>query len=329
MVADSSSDAQEMSGALELGMSVRATTSPNPWVGCVVRTTEGERFLGATAPPGGPHAEAVALARAGAHARGATVYVTLEPCAHFGRTPPCADALIAAGVARVVIGIADPDPKVNGTGADRLRAAGVEVVILDDPAVKESLLPYLTHRSTGRPWVVLKLASSLDGKIAGPSGDSVWITGPEARRDVHRLRTESDAILVGAGTVRADNPRLDVREVEGRDPLRIVLGTIPEGAKVLPALERSGPLEPILDELGARGVLQLLVEGGAQVASTFHHAGLVDQYLIYLAPAIFGGDDAKSMFAGQGVQEMDKLWRGKIVSVQPFGDDLRLDIRPQ
>ena len=260
---------------------MRGKTSPNPWVGCVIVSPGGEVFEGATHPPGGHHAEAAALAAAraaGADLAGATAYVTLEPCGHHGRTPPCADALVDAGVARVVVGLADPDPRVAGRGLARLRDAGVEVALgVAADVVAEQLAPYLTHRRTGRPYVVLKLAASLDGRTAAPDGSSQWITGEAARADAHRLRAESDAVLVGAGTVRADDPALTVRHVEGRDPLRVVLGQAPPGARVHPCLEVSGDLGPILDDLGARGVLQLLVEGGATVAGAFHRAGLVDR----------------------------------------------------
>src|SRR5690606_32434361 len=157
-----------------------------------------------------------------------------------------------------------------------------------------------THRRTGRPQVAVKLAASLDGRTAAPDGSSRWITGPEARADVHRLRAESDAVLVGAGTVRADDPELTVRDAEGPDPLRVVLGTAPPGARVHPCLEVSGDLGAILDDLGKRGVVQLLVEGGPTVAAAFHRAGLVDRYVVYLAPVLFGGDDGRPVLAGPG-----------------------------
>ena len=279
--------------AIELAASVRGATSPNPWVGAVLLKADGQTFEGATSPPGGPHAEAVALDKAGKHARGATLFATLEPCSHTGRTAPCADALIAAGVARVVIGIADPDPLVAGAGIARLRAAGILVDVgVEAAAVERQLKPYLKHRTTGRPWVVLKLASTVDGRIAAPDGSSQWITGDEARADAHRLRAESDAILVGAGTVRTDDPALTVRLARGNDPLRVVLGRVPEGAKVQPAEEMHGELSTVLDELGAKGVLQVLVEGGASVAGEFHRAGLVDEYVIYMAPTLLGGETA-------------------------------------
>lgn len=315
-----------MRRALELAASVRATTSPNPWVGCVI---EPGGFAGATRPPGGDHAEIVALAAAGDRAAGATLIVTLEPCAHHGRTPPCVDAIIAAGISRVVVGIEDPDPLVSGKGIVRLREAGIEVevgVLSSD--VRAQLAPYLKQRTTGRPWVVLKLAATLDGRTAAPDGSSEWITGPEARADAHRLRAESDAVIVGAGTVRADDPALTVRDAPGHDPLRVVLGAIPEDARVRPALELSGDLGDVLDELGRRGVVQAMVEGGAGVAGDFHRAGLVDRYVLYLAPALFGGDDAKPLLAGSGAPTIDDLWRGRIASVARVGDDLRLEVEP-
>lgn len=322
-------DTEAMEQAMGLADAVRGATSPNPWVGCVLRTTDGEVITGATQPPGGPHAEAVALAAAGDRARGATVWVTLEPCSHTGRTPPCADALIAAGVARVVVGLEDPDPKVAGSGLAKLREAGIEVEVgvLAGP-IRTQLAPYLKHRRTGRPWVVLKLAASLDGRTAAPDGTSQWITGGAARADSHRLRAQSEAILVGAGTVRADDPSLTVRHVEGRDPLRVVLGEIPATAKVQPALVHTGDLPELLQTLGDRGVLQLLVEGGATVAGDFHRAGLVDQYVVYLAPALFGGDDGRALFAGPGAPTIGDVWRGAITAVTPLGADLRIDVAP-
>ncbi|HUE08428.1 MAG TPA: bifunctional diaminohydroxyphosphoribosylaminopyrimidine deaminase/5-amino-6-(5-phosphoribosylamino)uracil reductase RibD [Acidimicrobiales bacterium] len=329
-------DVQHMRRAMALAATVRGSTAPNPWVGCVVFPTARASdvatfFEGATAPPGGSHAEVTALARAGQAARGATLYVTLEPCAHHGRTPPCTDAIIGAGVARVVIGVQDPDSRVSGRGIAALRDAGIEVtegVAADE--VAEQLAPYIKHRRTGHPWVVLKMAASLDGRTAAPDGSSRWITGEAARRDVHRLRESSDAVLVGAGTVRADDPELTVRlegETAGDEqPLRVVLGRAPEGARVQTALELEGDLDGVLGELGKRGVLQLLVEGGATVAHDFHAAGLVDRYVLYLAPALFGGDDGRPIFAGPGAGTIGDVWRGRLVSVEQLGDDLRVEV---
>ncbi len=331
------SDDAVMDRALALGAAVQGTTSPNPWVGCVIvpagppRGPGGDRelFTGATAPPGGPHAEVQALAAAGEAARGATMYVTLEPCNHQGRTPACVQAIVGAGIRRVVVAVEDPDPKVAGRGIGALREAGVEVSVGTGAGPAADLLaPYLKHRRTGRPWVVLKLAATLDGRCAAPDGSSQWITGEAARRDVQRLRALSDAILVGAGTVRADDPALTVR-LEGdpaRQPLRVVLGRAPAGARVHPALEMSGDLGVVLQELGSRGVLQLLVEGGSDVAHRFHTAGLVDRYVLYLAPAFAGGDDSRPMFAGPGAPTIGALWRGRMISVTPVGEDLRVEV---
>jgi diaminohydroxyphosphoribosylaminopyrimidine deaminase/5-amino-6-(5-phosphoribosylamino)uracil reductase len=328
-------DLERMDRAIELGASVRASTPPNPWVGCVLETVDGSVFEGATQPVGGPHAEAVALAAAraaGASVAGATAWVTLEPCSHHGRTPPCADALIDAGVARVVVAVRDPDPKVAGTGLERLAAAGIEVVLgVGEADAADSLAPYLHHRRTGRPWVVLKVAASLDGRTAAPDGSSQWITGPAARADAHALRAESDAVLVGAGTVRADDPSLTVRDAPAPrgDPVRVVLGAAPSDAKVHPCLERSGDLGAVLDELGALGHVQLLVEGGAGVAHAFHRARLVDRYVVYVAPVLFGGDDGRGMFAGPGAASMDDVVRGRLRRVVPVGDDLRIELDPR
>lgn len=318
-------DVDAMRRAIALAASVRGSTSPNPWVGAVVGD-----FEGATQPPGGAHAEVVALTAAGPAARGQTLYVTLEPCSHHGRTPPCTDAIISAGVTRVVVGVEDPDPNVSGTGIATLRQAGIQVdvgVCADE--VQQQLAPYLKHRQTGRPYVVLKLAASLDGRTAAPDGTSQWITGDEARADAHRLRAHSDAVLVGAGTVRQDDPSLTVRHVDGRDPLRVVLGHAPADAMVQPAIEMQGDLGDVLDQLGDKGVVQLLVEGGATVARAFHAAGLVDRYVLYLAPALFGGDDAHPLFNGPGAPTIEDVWRGRIVNVEQLGPDLKVELCSQ
>lgn len=322
-------DEVHMARARALATSVQGSTAPNPWVGSVVVTTEGQCFEGATAPPGGRHAEVAALAAAGTAAAGATLYSTLEPCAHTGRTGPCTDAIVAAGIARVVVGIVDPDPLVAGRGVAALEAAGIEVSVgLDGDEIADELAPYLKHRRTGRPWVVLKLAQTLDGRTAAPDGSSRWITGDEARRDGHRLRARSDAVLVGAGTVRADDPALTVRldPPPDRQPLRVVLGSAPADARARPVLELEGEPAEVLDELGRRGVLQLLVEGGPRVAHDFHAAGVVDRYVFYVAPALLGGDDGHPVLRGQGAPTMADVWRGRVVSVAQLGDDLRVEV---
>jgi diaminohydroxyphosphoribosylaminopyrimidine deaminase/5-amino-6-(5-phosphoribosylamino)uracil reductase len=321
-----------MSRAIELAAGVRSITSPNPWVGAVLVTADGSMFEGATEAPGGRHAEIVALDKAhaaGATIEGSTMYTTLEPCAHQGRTPPCTDALVAAGVGRVVVGIQDPDTNVAGQGIERLRSEGVTVDVgVCADAIRAQLAPYVKHRTTGRPWVLLKLASSLDGRTAAPDGTSQWITGEAARADAHRLRAESDAVIVGAGTVRADDPALTVRDAQGDDPLRVVLGQAPADARVHPCVELDGSLLDVLDELGRRGVVQAMVEGGATVAGAFHREGLVDRYVVYLAPALFGGGDARPLFAGPGATTIDDLWRGRITNVERLGDDLKVVLEP-
>lgn len=330
-------DEQRMAMAIELGASVRTSTAPNPWVGAVVVSADGSVHTGATEPPGGRHAEIVALdaARAAggeAKTRGAVVYVTLEPCAHVGRTGPCADALVEAGVRRVVVAVADPDPLVAGAGLARLRDAGIAVELgCRRHDVATQLEPYLHHRRTGRPWVLLKLAATLDGRTAAADGTSQWITGPEARADAHRLRAESQAIVVGAGTVAADDPSLTTRLVDGPDPRRVVLGRAPEGARIHPCTEwtpADGDVDDLLDHLGADGVLQVLVEGGATVAGAFHRSGLVDAHVLYLAPALMGGEDGTPLLRGPGAPTIAEVWRGEIVAVSPVGSDIRIDLRP-
>jgi diaminohydroxyphosphoribosylaminopyrimidine deaminase/5-amino-6-(5-phosphoribosylamino)uracil reductase len=194
--------------------------------------------------------------------------------------------------------------------------------------VQLQLAPYVKHRTTGRPWVLLKLAASVDGRTAAPDGTSQWITGAAARADAHRLRAESDAVIVGAGTIRADDPALTVRDAVGDDPLRVVLGRVPADARVQPCVELDGPLSGVLDELGRRGVVQAMIEGGATVAGAFHREGLVDRYVLYLAPALFGGDDGRPLFAGSGASTMADVWRGRITTVEQLGDDLKIELAP-
>ena len=331
-----------MRRAMANAETARLRCRPNPWVGAVLVDTDGAVYDGATHRPGEQHAEREALSAAGDAARGSTVFTTLEPCNHSGRTGSCAAALIDAEVARVVIGVTDPDEKVSGDGVARLEASGIEVIhgVLEDE-VSEQLAPYLKHRRTGRPYVIVKLAQTLDGAIAAPDGTSKWITGPESRRDVHRLRAESDAIIVGTGTVEADDPSLTVRdytppqtddEMPRLDPWRIVVGTraidLHEGANTAPFEPWKRPLTDLLDELGAREAVQVMVEGGATLAGSFHREGLVDEYWIYIAPAIMGGNNATSTFAGDAAVTMADVQRGSFVSATPLGDDLRIIYRP-
>ena len=323
-------DHDYMMKAIEAASLVRLRTSPNPWVGCVVVTVDGQAFVGATEAPGGRHAEVVALdaARAAlADTQGATVFTTLEPCSHHGRTGPCTEALISAGVSRVVSAITDPDQLVGGQGFAALRSDGITVEVgLCADLVTEQLRPYLHHRITGRPFVILKLASTLDGRTAAVDGSSQWITGDEARTAAHQLRAESDAIVVGSGTVRRDNPTLTTRLVDGPSPRRIVLGHAPEQANVHPCLEWDKSLSELLDTLGNDGVLQLMVEGGATVASSFHQQNLVDRYVLYVAPAFMGGNDGAPLFNGESAPSMQQLWRGTLRNVTQLGSDIEVTI---
>jgi diaminohydroxyphosphoribosylaminopyrimidine deaminase/5-amino-6-(5-phosphoribosylamino)uracil reductase len=232
-------------------------------------------------------------------------------------------------VSRVVVGTLDPDSKVSGSGVQQLRDAGltVDVGVLEQE-VKQQLAAYLHHRATGRPFVVLKMASTIDGRIAAADGSSKWITGETARKRVHQLRAESDAIVVGAGTVRADDPSLTVRDAEGPSPRRIVLGAIDASAKVHPCTQWTGSLPDLLDTLGKEGVVQLLVEGGARVAASFHRERLINQYIMHIAPVIAGGDDAAGVFAGPTASTMADMWRGRIVSTTNLDGDIEIILEP-
>ena len=268
--------------ALELAERGRGTTHPNPVVGAVVVRDGVVVGEGWHERKGEPHAEVHALEQAGERANGATLYVTLEPCARHGSTPPCVDAVLAAGVAKIVVGAQDPTQE----GIEQLREAGVEVEVLDDWRARQQNEAWLTWAGLGRPFVTYKAAITLDGRVVVP--DERWVSGPESRRLVHELRAASDAVAVGMGTVRADDPRLDARDVEVvRQPRRLAFGhgPLPEGSE----LElRSGPLEDELRALAADGVQSLLLEGGPTLASAFLRAGLVDKLLLFVAPKLAG-----------------------------------------
>ena len=322
-------DERMMRLAVDTACTARLRSRPNPWVGAVLVAQNGEVFTGATLEPGNAHAEIVALNAAAHHAQDSTLFSTLEPCNHTGRTGPCTQAIIDAGVSRVVVGTLDPDSKVSGSGVQQLRDAGltVDVGVLEQE-VKQQLAAYLHHRATGRPFVVLKMASTIDGRIAAADGSSKWITGETARKRVHQLRAESDAIVVGAGTVRADDPSLTVRDADGPSPRRIVLGTIDASAKVHPCTQWTGTLPDLLDTLGKEGVVQLLVEGGARVAASFHRERLINQYIMHIAPVIAGGDDAAGVFAGPAASTMADMWRGRIVSTTNLDGDIEIILEP-
>jgi len=315
-------DREWMAKAIALGESARGRSAPNPNVGCVIVSPGGKLVgKGATAPGGRPHAEQVALTQAGKRANGATVYVTLEPCAHDSeRGPACTDLLLGAKPARIVIGVKDPDPRTAGRGIRRLRAAGIEVSPgVEREAAKRSLAGWLTRLALGRPRITLKLALSIDGKIALPSGESKWITGEDARRHVHVERAQSDMILVGRGTYMADQPRLDVRlpGLESASPRRALLtrGEAVDGWEIL-----KNPR----DVCRLHDVNDLLVEGGSATATAFLSDDLVDRILIYRAPIIVG--EGKSSFGYVGLDAIaDAHGRWRLVDEQRLGVD-RLEV---
>jgi diaminohydroxyphosphoribosylaminopyrimidine deaminase/5-amino-6-(5-phosphoribosylamino)uracil reductase len=305
--------------AIELAERGRGTTYPNPMVGAVL-VRDGEIVgEGWHQRRGGPHAEANALRVAGESARGATLYVTLEPCTHHGATPPCVDAILDAGVARVVVGVRDPNPTVSGDGVERLREAGVDVeVVQGEPAwrARDLNAGYLSVHERGRPWVIYKAALTLDGRMKVPG--ERWVTGEQSRRRVHELRAWVDAVAVGMGTVRADEPRLDARGVDTpKQPRRLAFGRgpLPDGSE----LElRSGLLEDELRSLAHDGVQTLLLEGGPTLAASFFAADLVDKLLLFVAPKLAG--DGPGLVAALPAPVVLKRLRSEQV-----GDDLLLD----
>jgi diaminohydroxyphosphoribosylaminopyrimidine deaminase/5-amino-6-(5-phosphoribosylamino)uracil reductase len=311
-----------MGQAIALGEDARGRSAPNPNVGCVIVSSSGRVIgKGGTAEGGRPHAEAVALSQAGRRAAGATVYVTLEPCAHASeRGPACTDLLLEAKPARVVIALKDPDPRTAGKGIRRLRRAGIEVTLgVCREAAKGSLSGWLTRLELDRPRITLKMALSIDGKIALPSGESKWITGEDARRHVHMVRAHSDMILVGRGTYLADEPKLDVRlpGLEERSPRRALLtrGEAVDGWEILKNPQ---------DVCRLHGVNDLLVEGGSATATAFLSEDLVDRILIYRAPIIVG--EGKSSFGYVGLDSIaDAHGRWRLVDEQRLGVD-RLEV---
>jgi diaminohydroxyphosphoribosylaminopyrimidine deaminase/5-amino-6-(5-phosphoribosylamino)uracil reductase len=321
------SDREHLERALELAGRGRRTTRPNPVVGAVV-VRDGEVVgEGWHERAGGPHAEVVALEAAGEQARGATLYVTLEPCSHHGRTPPCADAIVAAGVARVVAGAADPNPEVGGEGLARLRAAGITVEEPDADLAGRARRQNEAWRvwiAEGRPFVTYKAAMTLDGRLAAAGGDARWVSGEASRRRVHELRAASDAVAVGMGTVRAENPALSARDVGAvTQPRRLAFGAgpLPEGSE-LELVE--GPLRPALARLAGEGVQSLLLEGGPTLAGAFLREGLVDKVVVFLAPKLVGGDDAPPLFAGPGATTLAEAVGLDGLEVARSGEDVVL-----
>jgi diaminohydroxyphosphoribosylaminopyrimidine deaminase/5-amino-6-(5-phosphoribosylamino)uracil reductase len=348
-----------MKRALALTRKALGATSPNPAVGAVL-VKEGQVIgEGFTQPPGQAHAEVVALEKAGAQARGATLYVTLEPCCFQGRTPPCTRALVEAGVAQVHVAALDPNPRVNGKGIRELEAAGVKVLLEEHEEAHQLYEAFAKHIKTGLPFVTAKFAASLDGKIATRTGHSQWITGEEARALVQELRRASDAIMVGVNTVVRDNPRLTVRDKDGRplarQPLRVLVdskgrtppnsrllgepgqtlvattatatgrGTLETaGAQVLelPSTVQGVDLEELLKELGRRDVVSLLVEGGGALLGSMFDLGLVDKVLAFIAPVIIGGREAPSPVEGYGPKTLVQALKLRNVAVERVGKDI-------
>ena len=352
-----------MRHALELARAAVGSTSPNPPVGAVVARDGRIVGEGHTQPAGEDHAEIVALGQAGELACGSTLYVTLEPCSHQGRTPPCTDAIITAGVEEVHASVVDPNPQVSGTGLEQLRRAGISVTLGEGREDAEELIaPHAKFITTGTPLVTAKFAMSLDGKVATHTGDSKWITSEESRRYVHTLRAQSDAIVVGIGTVLADDPQLTARDSDGtplpRQPLRVIAdsrGRLPPDAMLLKqpgrtlvfvsdgaAMQQPGAhsqsaewiaapghdgrvdLRVMLSELGRRQITSLFVEGGGTLLGSLFDEGLVDRVIGFVAPVIIGGSTAPSPVSGSGVERIADAMRLNGVRIERFGDDVAI-----
>lgn len=356
-------DESLMKRALRLAAKGAGLTSPNPMVGVIV--VRGHRIVGSGwhRSAGSSHAETLALGEAGEQTRGATCYVNLEPCTHVGKTPPCAEALVQAGIERVVIAMADPDSRVSGAGIEALRRGGVtvETGVLEAPA-RELNAAYIVHRTMGRPFVTYKAGASLDGRTSAADGTSKWITSEAARRDVHRLRAGSDAICAGIGTVLADDPSLTVRDVRShRPPLRVVIdskGRLPIDAKVLapgaptliitadapegfaaglagraqveyaPGDDGKVSIGSSLKLLGSRGVVSLLLEGGPILGGAFTHLGSIDRYVIYLAPKLLGSAAGNGILEGWAASTIEGAPPLVIRSMRKLGGDVRIIAEP-
>ena len=344
-------DGAMMARALELASKGLYSTTPNPRVGCVLARGETVVGEGWHEKAGGPHAEVVAIANAGEQAAGATLYVNLEPCSHQGRTPPCTALIVSKKIERVVAAMLDPNPKAS-RGGEALAAAGIrfEHGLMEEEA-RELNIGFVSRITRGRPWVRMKIAATLDGRTALADGRSQWITGAEARKDGHRWRARACAILTGIGTVKADDPRLTVRDVEtSRQPLRVVVDSrleVADSAKVLdgggalifcgvhkqrklngeilqiPNHEGKVDLSRMLKELAQRGVNELHVEAGSRLNGSLAREGCVDEFLIYLNPS-FLGDEAQGMFALPGIASLEQKIKLKIASLDRIGDDIRI-----
>ena len=357
-------DIRFMRRALSLARKGVGRTAPNPAVGCVIVRDGVIVGEGWHRKAGGAHAEIHALAMAGPAARGADVYVTLEPCCHTGKTPPCSDALIAAGVRRVAAGMSDPNPWVNGGGLDALRQAGIvtECGLLEEEC-RTLNRPFIKFMTTGLPYVIFKCAMTLDGKIASATGESRWISCEESRRYVHRLRSRNDAVMVGVDTILADNPQLTVRHVRGRNPLRVIVDSTlrtpttvdiisgplaaktiiatvetdplihkryqDNGATVLPCREYEGrvDLDDLFRKLGQRGIRSILLEGGSRLAGDALSRGLIDECIFFYAPKVIGSDGF-SPFAITGVTAMNRSYLFTTTDARRMGVDIVITARP-
>lgn len=356
-----------MKMALRLARRGRGRTSPNPMVGAVV-VRKGEVVgQGFHLQTGQPHAERIALSEAGEKAKGATLYVNLEPCNHFGRTAPCTEIILESGVKKVVFGMTDPNPKVRGGGADLLRSRGIEVVagVLDQECrrLNEGFIKWIT---TGLPFVILKAAVSLDGRIATRTGDSKWISSESSRRLVHRMRTVADGVLVGIGTVKEDDPSLTVRLARGKikDPIRIIIDPLlrisekarilegpvktwvvtgvqvsqakkrrleAKGVEVLPISVRKGrmAIQELLALLGQKGITSLFVEGGSEIYASFLNQKQVDKLFLFIAPCLIGGQKAKGMVGGEGVKTVAEAFRFREIQVKLRAGDILVEAYPE
>jgi len=357
-----------MEQALSLAEKAKGRTTPNPLVGAVVVKDGQVVGQGYHQKAGGPHAEVFALDEAGEKAQGATIYVTLEPCSHYGRTPPCTKKIIAAGIKKVVVAMIDPNPKVAGRGIEQLKHAGIEVVVGVEEekarALNEVFLKYIT---TGQPFVILKTGMSLDGKIATKTGESRWITGPEARAYVHQIRDEVDAIMVGIGTVMHDNPQLTTRlpDCKAKDPIRVIVdskGQIPldaqvlnlqsqtrtivaatsqippkkiellqeKGAQVLIIEEQDGQvnMHKLLEQLGKLEITSILLEGGSTLNGTMVREKLIDKIFFFIAPKIISGRNAPGPIGGDGIENLEEALFLKQGQMKRVGDDWLIEAYP-
>ena len=359
------SDIKYMKRALTLAKKGLGKTSPNPAVGCVIVKNGTIIGDGWHKRAGGPHAEVHALEMAGVEARGADVYVTLEPCSHTGKTPPCCEALIKAGVKRVVAGMSDPNPQVNGSGLRALREAGIETLCgVLEKECRAINIPFIKHVTSGMPFVTYKCAMTLDGNIATITGESRWISGEESRKYVHLMRSRMDAIMVGVDTIIADNPQLTVRHVKGKDPLRVIVDTrlrTPESVNVLSeklssrtiiATTESNPkvhlrylqrgvtivvcdeydgrvcMKDLLQKLGVMGVQSVLLEGGSRLAGDMLQHGLIDELVFFVAPKVIGSNGF-APFTLQGISSMAQAIKMEFTDVRRSGSDIVVTARPE